>query len=111
MTDKTSLSEYLALNEAEIRGAFFKGADIKILVPLQQIITLADEDGLVDFISFMMKLCYASQSAKQDGRLENINVIAYGALVNTAIARLRLLVNHREQQHKNLAIALDSLVI
>jgi hypothetical protein len=111
MEDSKSLSVYLHLHEADIKTALIKDADIKILVPLQQIIPLAEEDDLVNFIAFMMGLNYASIVAQQDGRLDRVNIVAYGALINTARARLHLLTAYRQNQHKHLALAFESLVI
>jgi hypothetical protein len=111
MEDSKSLSAYLHLNEADIKIALVKDADIKILLPLQQLITVADEDNLVSFLSFMTGLDYTSISAQQNGLLDRVNLVAYGALINTAMARLQLLTPYRQNQHKNLALVLQSLVI
>ena len=111
MEDSKSLSAYLHLNGADIKKAFIKDANIKILLPLQQLITLADEDDLIGFITFMMGLDYASVVGQQDGRLDNVNLVVYGALMDTARARLQLLTPYRQNQLKHIAVLIESIIV
>lgn len=109
--NKQTLSQLLFLSDAEIRAAFVKGNSVNLLMVMQERLVVAPEEEISEFMNFMMKLNYACSAAKQDGRLDSVNTEAYMALVATANARITLLKHFREQQHKNIPLALASIAI
>lgn len=108
---KQTLSSVLVLCEEEIQAGFIKDNSVKILLLVQEHLALANEEEISEFISFMARLDYTSPSAKQSGRLDAVNTEVYMALVDTAKARITLLKYFREQQHKNIPLALASIAI
>lgn len=106
-----SLSQFLITHKEEIKISFVRDSNVLLLLDLQTRITTANEEELGDFFAFMMGLNYASTSAKQDGRLNEVNTDAYMALLETAKSRILLLRSSRKQQHANLIMGIDSLMV
>ena len=71
--NKQTLSQFLVLSESNIKDALIKANSVYPLTVMQERIVCATEEEIADFISFMMKLNYASSAAKQDGRLDTVN--------------------------------------
>jgi hypothetical protein len=108
---KQTLSSILALCEEEIEAGLIKDHSVKILLLVQEHLARANEEEIGDFISFMVKLDYASSLSLQSGRLGDVNIPVYMALVDTAKARITLLTYHRALQHKNMGEAFGLIAL